>query len=137
MVVRLYGFFKTYFLMNYLKLNDWETYKVAFHLSNFVWNTVVGWESFAKQTIGKQFVRAIDSISANLAEGWGRHGKKDKIKFYRIAQGSCKESFDWNEKAKFRNLLTQEQYEHIFNELDKIPKGINIQIKYTRENLKE
>lgn len=123
--------------MNYLKLNDWETYKIAFHLSNFVWSVVANWEFFAKQTVGTQFVRAIDSISANLAEGWGRHGKKDKIKFYHIAQGSCKEGFDWNEKAKVRNLLTQEQYEHIFNELDKIPKGINIQIKYTRENLKE
>ncbi|TNE56548.1 MAG: four helix bundle protein, partial [Bacteroidetes bacterium] len=107
--------------MTYLKLNDWATYKTAFHLSNYVWNIVVGWDYFAQKTIGAQIVDAIDSIFANLAEGWGRYHKKDKVKFYRYAQGSCKESFDWTEKARIRQLFTQEQYDHIFKELEKIP----------------
>jgi four helix bundle protein len=123
--------------MNYLKLNDWDGYKVAFHLSNYVWTIIIRWPRFAQNTIGEQFVTAIDSISANMAEGWGRHGKKDKIRFYRIAQGSCKECFDWNEKAKYRNLVTSEEYQKIFTELQKIPKSINTQIKYTNLTLKE
>jgi len=31
---------------------------------------------FAKDTIGKQFARSVDSISANIAEGFGRYTKK-------------------------------------------------------------
>ena len=58
--------------MAYLKLNDWDTYKTAFHLSNYVWNIVVEWDYFTRQTIGVQLVNAIDSMSANMAEGWGR-----------------------------------------------------------------
>ena len=120
----------------YLKLSDISAYKGAFHLSNYIWDIVIQWDYFARNTLGKQFVNAVDSISANIAEGFGRHGKKDKVRFYRISYGSLKESFDWNEKSKVRNLLTIEQYEHIFSELEKLPKEINSLIKYTNDKLR-
>ncbi|MBN1253365.1 MAG: four helix bundle protein [Bacteroidales bacterium] len=100
-------------------------YKISFNLSNYVWEIVINWDYFSKETVGKQFVRAVDSISANLAEGFRRYGKKDKIKFYRYSFGSLKESFEWNEKSKKRDLLLKYQYEYIFTELDKLPKEIN------------
>lgn len=81
----------------YLRLNDIDSYRVAFHLSNYVWKIVINWPIFARDTIGKQFVRSVDSISANIAEGFGRFGKKEKIQFYRYAKGSLIESLDWNE----------------------------------------
>ena len=90
-------------------MNDIESYKIAFKLSNTVWDIVLRWDYFAKNTVGKQFIRAVDSISANLAEGFGRYGKKDKIKFYRYSFGSLYESLDWNEKSHFRKLLTAEE----------------------------
>ena len=120
---------------NYLKLNDLDCYKVAFNLSNYVWDIVIKWDYFAKKSIGIQFVNAIDSISANISEGFGRYGKKDKINFYRYSFGSVKESFDWNEKAKVRGLVTDEHYNHIFGELDKLPKAINQLIKFTSMRL--
>lgn len=119
----------------YLKLNDIGAYKIAFHLSNYVWDIVMQWGYFAKDTVGKQFVRAVDSNSANIAEGFGRYSKKDKIKFYRYSFGSVKESLDWNEKAKTRNLITKEQYEHIYDALNKLPVELNSLIKYTNEKL--
>jgi four helix bundle protein len=121
----------------FLQLNDIEAYKIAFHLSNFVWDIIILWDYFSKSTIGRQYTDAMDSISANIAEGFGRHYKKDKINFYRYSKGSLKECFDWNEKAKIRKLLTQEQYQHIFGELEKLPKAINSLIKYTVDKLKE
>lgn len=63
--------------MKYLQLNDIDCYKRALNLSNYVWNIVIEWKYFEKQTVGIQFVTAIDSISANIAEGFGRYGKKD------------------------------------------------------------
>ena len=119
----------------YLKLNDVKAYKIAFNLSNYVWDIVIKWDYFAKKTIGSQFVKAVDSISANIAEGFGRYHKKDKIKFYRYSAGSLKESFDHNEKSKVRNLITDDEYEHIFHELEKLPKEINILIKITNIKL--
>ena len=119
----------------FLRLNDIGAYKIAFHLSNYVWNLAFEFDYFTKDTVGKQFVRAVDSISANIAEGFGRYGKNDKIKFYYYSFGSLKESFDWNEKLRIRKLITKEQYDYIFCELSKLPREINYLIKYTREKL--
>ncbi len=121
----------------YLQLNDIDCYKIAFNLSNYVWNLVITWDYFPKDTVGKQFVKAVDSISANIAEGFGRFGKKDKIHFYYYSFGSLKESLDWNEKAKIRKLLIQEQYLYIFTELNKLPKSIHQLIQYTNLKLKQ
>ena len=123
--------------MKYLQLNDIDSYKKALALSNYVWGIVIIWEWFPKKTVGIQFVTAIDSISANLAEGFGRYGKKDKVKFYNYSFGSVKEGLDWNEKSKIRGLLTNEQYKHILNELKSLPKDIHQLIKFTNDKLKE
>lgn len=119
----------------FLQLNDVPPYKTALKLSNYVWEIVIRWDYFAKDTVGKQFVKAVDSISANIAEGFGRYFKKDKINFYRYSNGSVKESFDWNEKAKVRNLINKDEYQHIFGELQKLPKEINQLIKITNNKL--
>lgn len=121
----------------YLQLNDISAYKTAFHISNYVWKIVVNWDGFAKNTVGMQFVRAVDSISANIAEGFGRFGKKDKIKFYRYSQGSQKETLDWLHKSKARKLLQEDEYQFIFAELEKLPKDISSLIAYTNRVLKE
>ena len=87
----------------YLQLNALNAYKTAFNLSNFVWDVVIKWDYFAKNTVGEQFVTAMDSISANIAEGFGRYSKKDKVKFYRYSNGSLKECFDRNQKSNCEN----------------------------------
>ena len=115
---------------------QFNPYKISLNLSNYVWDIVVEWEWFAKKTIGSQFVNAVDSISANIAEGFGRYGKKDKIKFYRYSQGSIKECYDWNEKAKYRKLISQETYLYILTELKKIEPALGWLIKYTNEKFK-
>ncbi|MBI2967086.1 MAG: four helix bundle protein [Bacteroidetes bacterium] len=96
---------------------------------------VIKWNWFAKNTVGEQFVEAVDSISANIAEGFGRYNKKDKIKFYRYSRGSTKEATDWNEKSHVRNLLKPDEYIHIAGELRSLPKEINLQIKLTNQKL--
>jgi len=120
----------------FLKLSDIESFRISFHLSNYVWDVVSKWSSFSQRTVGEQFVRAVDSISANIAEGFGRYGKKDKIKFYRYSQGSLSESLNWNEKSKIRRLLSGEEYKYIFSELQKLPKAINALILFTNQKLK-
>ena len=120
----------------FLKLNDIESFRISFHLSNYVWDVVLKWSNFSQRTVGEQLVRAVDSISANIAEGFGRYGKKDKIKFYRYSQGSLSESLNWNEKSKVRKLLSSEEYKYIFSELQKLPKAINALILFTNQKLK-
>ena len=65
----------------YLTLAKIDAYMIAYNLSNYVWNVVLAWESFSKWTVGKQYTEAVDSISANIAERFGRYHKKDKSIF--------------------------------------------------------
>jgi four helix bundle protein len=120
---------------NYLKISQIEAYNISKDLSNFTWDIVIKWDYFARDTVGKQFVRAIDSISANIAEGFGRFHKKDKIKFFQYSKGSVIESYDWTEKSKHRNLITEDEYNELLQTLQKLPKSINSLIKYTNDNL--
>jgi four helix bundle protein len=124
-------------MTKYLQLNDIGCYKKAFLLSNYVWDVVIKWDLIAKKTVEIQFITAIDSVSADIAEGFGRYGKKDKIKFYYYSFGSVKESLDWNEKSRVRKLLTVGQYQHILSELQSLPKELHQLIKFTREKLTE
>lgn len=119
----------------YLQLTDITSYKSAFDFSNQVWTFVLKWDFFAKDTIGKQFVNAADSISANIAEGFGRYHKKDKIKFYYYALGSTKECTDWCNKARVRGLITDEIFLIINTHLENLPREIHQLIKFTEERL--
>lgn len=97
----------------FLKLDDISSYKKYFQLANYVWSIVKKWDILSQKTVGEQFIRSTDSVSANIVEGFGKYQKKDKIRFYRIGYGSITESLDWNEKANKRNLLSQKEYDYI------------------------
>ena len=94
------------------------------------------WENFKKWTLGKQFIEAVDSVSANIAEGYYRHFKKDKINFYRYSRGSVGESIQWTEKARIRGHLSEDDDRYILDELNKLPLAINKLIQYTETKLK-
>ena len=124
-------------MAKYLTFDNLSSYKISFSLSNYVWQIVVKWKYFERNSVGLQFVRSIDSVSANIAEGYGRFGKKDKILFYRIARGSVNESLDWLEKSKVRNLVSEGEYKSILGKLCLLPKEINQLISFTNAKLKQ
>lgn len=119
----------------YLKLNDISAYKKALKISNHIWSITCQWNYFQKSTVGIQYVRSIDSVSANIAEGYGRFYKKEKIQFFRYAMGSVIESMDWTQKSFDRTLITKDQYNNIMVALKELPRSINGLIKYYNNRL--
>ena len=117
------------------KLEDISAYKTASALGDYVWEIVSKWDYFPKRTVGAQFTEATDSISANIAEGFGRYHKKDKIKFFYNARASVFESAHWCKKAYKRKLIIEKENTQILEELRKLPKEINYLIKLTNTNL--
>jgi four helix bundle protein len=86
-----------------------EVYVLSERISDLIWKLVTGWNSLARDTIGKQMIRAVDSIGANLAEGSGRGTYKDNCNFVNIARGSLYETRHWLRRAFSRGLLSQQQ----------------------------
>lgn len=83
-----------------MKLEELEIYQRFVVLEDKIWNIVLGWDYFARDTIGKQFVRSADSISSNIAEGYGRYFYKENKQFCYYSRGSLMETKGWLLKAK-------------------------------------
>ena len=76
---------------SYIKLGNLEIYQLAIEISDLVWKIYERMDWQIKKIIGDQFIRAVDSIGANIAEGYGRWHHRDKIKFYYNSRGSLLE----------------------------------------------
>jgi len=116
--------------MSYHNLEDLEVYQLAESFSNDVWDIVNNWDYFAKDTIGKQLVRSADSIGANIAEGYGRFHYKENRNFCYFSRGSIIETKSWLKKAKIRNLITEEQFDNLFETLQSVHIKLNAYLKY-------
>lgn len=112
-----------------------EVYKLAERVANEIWLIVVKWDMFAKDTIGKQLVRAADSIGANIAEGNGRYNYKDNQRFVKIARGSLNETRHWLRLACARNLLTKEQINQLHPLLNELSPKLNAYLNSLKKNL--
>ena len=112
-----------------MKFEDLKVYKLSMDLSDETWNIVIRWDYFHKDTLGKQWVRAIDSVSANISEGFGRNTFKDQRMFYYYSRGSLCESKTWLDKSRKRNLIDENTYEVMLNKFNilgiKLNKFIN------------
>ena len=116
---------------------DLEMFKETERLSDEIWEAVAEWDSFARDTVGKQIVRAADSIGANLVESDGRYHHKDKLNFYYIARASVKETRYWLRRAKSRRLLASERTEALLNRFESVRRWINTLISQRRQWMTE
>ena len=113
----------------YLELKDLEVYVVSRKYSSFAWNIYsrLNWQQ--KKIIGDQFIRSTDSISANIAEGYGRFHYLDKNKFYYNARGSLLESRHWAGLMLERLIITKEEFSVVVKYFIDISKMLNKLIK--------
>ena len=104
-------------------------YQLAEKLADEVWHVVASWNGFAKDTIGKQLVRAADSIGANIAEGSGRGSFTDNKRFVRIACGSLNEVQHFLRRAFRRKLLQPSQIEVLKPIVEELAPRLNAYLK--------
>lgn len=106
-----------------------RVYGLAETLADQVWEIVIRWDIFAKDTVGKQMTRAADGIGANIAEGTGRGSFQDNRRFVRIARGSLYETRHWLRRAYQRNLLTDKQVGELKPLIDELGPKLNAYLR--------
>jgi four helix bundle protein len=99
-----------------MNLEDLLIYLQAMTIAQKIWDIVLDWDSFAKYTLGKQWVNAADSIGQNISEGFGRYHYRDAKNFYYYARGSIFESLTILEKSKMRKLISECEYIELHSE---------------------
>jgi len=98
-----------------------ETMNIAVEIFKFT-------EKFPKKEdygLTSQMRRSAVSISANIAEAYGRHHTSDKINFYYFARGSVTEVQNHLEYAKRVGYLDQNSMSKFDNTLKRIYNDIN------------
>lgn len=112
-----------------LSFEKLSVYQLAERLADDVWHIVVAWDHIAKETVGKQLIRAADSIGANIAEGSGRGSYQDNRRFVRIARGSLYEVRHWLRRAYTRKLIAEDQARQLKPVLDELAPKLNAYLK--------
>lgn len=106
------------------KIRIQQVYFPAFRLSNYIWDTVLHWNSFNKRSMGEAFINAADEISLNIAATGAYKKKKKQLAQIQQAVAQQAKCSDLTEKARHRELITPEQYEVINDENKKLVKKI-------------
>ncbi|CBN54493.1 four helix bundle protein [Kamptonema sp. PCC 6506] len=123
--------------MERTKFEELQVYQLAEKLADKIWNIVEEWNQFSKDTVGKQIVRAADSIGANIAEGNGRYSFQDNQRFVKIARGSLYETRHWLRRAYVRHLLTNEQVNKLKPIIDELSPKLNAYLNYLESAAKK
>ena len=102
-----------------------RVYQLSEQLADLIWEIVLGWNAFARDTVGKQLVKASDSVGANIAEGTGRGSYVDNRRFVKIARGSLNETKHWLRRAFKRRLLSAKQINTVKPVIDELAPKLN------------
>lgn len=76
-----------------------------------------------------QFRRAAISIGANIAEGYKKLSKADKLRFLNISEGSLAECFNYIILSKDLDYINEGQYQHLVFSIEETSKLL---IAYSR-----
>jgi four helix bundle protein len=120
---------------NFIELKDLEVYQLSRKLSSIAWKIFCRMNFEDKKHIGDQFLRSVDSIGANIAEGYGRFHYLDKVRFYYNSRGSHFEAFThWLELLIERKKISRNEFDSISKTSHILQIKLNNFIKSTAKN---
>ena len=109
----------------YIELKDLEVYQISRELSRLGWDVYKAFSFEQKKTMGDQFIRSIDSVGANISEGYSRFHYLDKIRFYYNSRASLSEAIEhWLELIYERGLIDQ----NLFEEIKQLAKVLQVKL---------
>lgn len=115
-----------------MKLEELSIYQKSREIAQCAWDRFESFDIPTKRLIGDQWIRAIDSIGANIAEGHGRYHFADRNKFNYNARGSLHEALHWTNTLRERAMLDEECHGKIVLGLNELGAGLNSYINATK-----
>ena len=101
----------------FIPLQDLEVYRLARKLSSMAWEVYQRLTFKQRKVWGDQMLEAVDSVGANIAEGYARYHYLEKIRFYYISRASLSEGIEhWIDLGFERGIVSDQEFES-FNRL--------------------
>jgi four helix bundle protein len=116
----------------HVPMEEMEVFRRFVTVADWAWTMVTEWPPFARDTLGKQLVRACDSVAANLVEGDGRYRDADALHFFVIGRASAREARYWLQRAMIRGLLDHQDGAAKITEIVTAAQLLNRLITYRR-----
>jgi four helix bundle protein len=104
---------------------DLQVLKSAEEIADSIWKKVVEWDEFAKDVVGKQMTRSVDSIGANISESFGRYNFGEKLQFLYYSRGSLFETKYWLNRTRARGLMDTADVQKYVNGLTSLARQLN------------
>lgn len=123
--------------MSKTSFENLEVYQLAEKLADEIWDIVIKWKPFEKNTVGEQMVDAADSVPANIAEGCGRFNYRDNSRFIKIARASLYETKNWLRRAYRRKLLTESEVEKLKPIIEELLPKLNAYLRSINKSAKQ
>jgi four helix bundle protein len=117
-----------------IPLKELRVYKESHAVGQEIWELVSKWNFFDRNTLGKQMLRAADSISLNISEGYGRYFYKENKQFCYYSRGSLFETAECLIKANERGLIGGDEFKRISKSLIKLKIRLNNYISSIGKN---
>jgi len=116
----------------YIPIHELEVYRLSRKLSANAWNVYQRLSFQEKEVWGDQMLSAIDSVGANITEGYARFHFAEKSRFYYISRASLSEGVEhWIDLGYEKEIVSDQEFE-LFNQLRRdIQVKLNNMIKST------
>lgn len=103
------------------KLTDLEVFKLSYQLAMEIFNISRSFPKEEKYSLTDQVTRSSRSISANIAEGWGKRIYENEFKKHLIyAMGSLEETKVWLNFAQDCMCLSTENFDALAAKYDEL-----------------
>lgn len=112
---------------------DLDCWKVAREFRKKISSLANSFPSEEKYGLISQIKRSSRSVTANIAEGYGRFHHQENIQFCRMSRGSLTETLDHLTVALDENYISEDQFDDFKTELDRCLKVLNGYISYLRK----
>jgi len=116
--------------MSELNINKFDLYILAREYSRLAWKIFSALPKAMQFRTVMQFLESSDSVSANIAEGYGRYHYKDKRNFEYNSRGSLLESINWAEILNERGFVSSNDFEEFLGLGNKVSVKLNNHISY-------
>lgn len=122
----MYKGFKTF--------EDIKSWKLGREFRKNIYDISKSFPDIEKYCLISQIRRAAISVTANIAEGFGRYSYQENINFCRISRGSLNEVLDHLKVALDEKYITKQTYVDLYRDGRDIEKSINGYIKYLNDS---
>lgn len=122
----------------FIPVKELEIYQLSRRLSSKAWLIYQRLDYHLRKNWGDQMISSIDSVGANIAEGYARFHFLDRVKFYYIARASLSESVEhWIDLGFERKIAIEDEHQEIYAIFKSLQIKLNKQIKISYEAKKK